>query len=198
MLNFTFEALEQARAARNRIRDFIVDVRSVKRDGLPNPEVTQLIEVSRSGFIAGLENDLNISESLASLFSLIEKANFLKNREGLSRADAKALEDFILELDKQVLGIEPTKIVKIISESVPVKVDPLKLHGTVPNVLISIDISSDLDPDIQKKVDARQKARAEKNFKLADQIRDELLREGILLEDTKDGVRWKKVGPQKP
>ncbi len=37
----------------------------------------------------------------------------------------------------------------------------------------------------------REKARREKDFRLADRLRDELLREGIQLEDTKDGVRWK-------
>jgi cysteinyl-tRNA synthetase len=51
-----------------------------------------------------------------------------------------------------------------------------------------------LGKGIQEKIDARQRARAEKNFKLADEIRRELLEAGIVLEDTKDGVRWKKAG----
>jgi cysteinyl-tRNA synthetase len=55
-----------------------------------------------------------------------------------------------------------------------------------------------LDEGIQQKIEARQRARAEKNFKLADEIREELLEAGILLEDTKDGVRWKRVGPARP
>jgi len=44
-----------------------------------------------------------------------------------------------------------------------------------------------------EKVNLREKARAEKNFKLADKIRDDLLAQGIVLEDTKDGIRWKIV-----
>ena len=52
--------------------------------------------------------------------------------------------------------------------------------------------ASDLSDEVLKKIEERQKAREEKNFALADQIRDELLQQGILLEDTKDGgVRWK-------
>ncbi len=48
-----------------------------------------------------------------------------------------------------------------------------------------------LPSKIIKKIEERQNARKEKNFKLADKIRDELLQKGIVLEDTKDGIRWK-------
>ena len=51
---------------------------------------------------------------------------------------------------------------------------------------------SGVEERIKQKIHLREKAREEKNFGLADQIRDELLEEGIILEDTKDGVRWKK------
>ena len=185
MLNFTFETLEQARAGRNRIRDFLIDLRDVKRAGPPNPEVTQLIETSRSGFIAGLEDDLNISESLAALFSLIEKANSLMAKSRIAQADALSLKSFVTEIDEKILMIEPTSVI--------LRIDSAKMQVTAGNVQIKVDVSGDLDPEIQKRVDARQKARAEKNYVLADEIRDELLREGILLEDTKDGVRWKKI-----
>jgi cysteinyl-tRNA synthetase len=49
-----------------------------------------------------------------------------------------------------------------------------------------------LAPDIMRKIEEREKARKEKDYQLADQIRNELLQKGIILEDTKDGVRWKK------
>ncbi len=49
-----------------------------------------------------------------------------------------------------------------------------------------------LDDDIQKLVDERQAARKNKDFARSDEIRDELLAQGIVLEDTPDGVRWKR------
>jgi len=49
-----------------------------------------------------------------------------------------------------------------------------------------------LPPDIMKKIGEREKARKRKDYKLGDQIRNELLQQGIILEDTKDGVRWKR------
>ena len=49
-----------------------------------------------------------------------------------------------------------------------------------------------LDDEIQKLIDARQEARHRRDFHRADEIRDELAERGIILEDTKDGVRWKR------
>ncbi len=50
-----------------------------------------------------------------------------------------------------------------------------------------------LDEEIEAMIEKRQAARKEKNFALADQIRDELLSKGIILEDTREGVKWKKA-----
>jgi cysteinyl-tRNA synthetase len=49
-----------------------------------------------------------------------------------------------------------------------------------------------LDDEIQSLIDERQDARHRRDFKRADEIRDELLNRGIILEDTKEGVRWKR------
>jgi len=50
-----------------------------------------------------------------------------------------------------------------------------------------------LDADIEALIEKRQAARKEKNFALADQIRQELLDKGIVLEDTREGVKWKRA-----
>jgi cysteinyl-tRNA synthetase len=49
-----------------------------------------------------------------------------------------------------------------------------------------------LESEIQALIDERQEARRRRDFTRADEIRDELLRRGIILEDTKDGLRWKR------
>jgi cysteinyl-tRNA synthetase len=49
-----------------------------------------------------------------------------------------------------------------------------------------------LDSEIQSLIGKRQEARRRRDFGRADEIRDELARRGIILEDTKDGVRWKR------
>ena len=50
-----------------------------------------------------------------------------------------------------------------------------------------------LDEDIEKLIEERQAARKARDFKRADEIRDELQAKGILLEDTREGVKWKRA-----
>ncbi len=50
-----------------------------------------------------------------------------------------------------------------------------------------------LDSDIEQLIEERQAARKAKNFARADEIRDELLAKGIVLEDTREGVKWKRA-----
>ena len=62
--------------------------------------------------------------------------------------------------------------------------------------VLGVDLKAkedDLDAHVQEMIEKRQQARKDKNFALADQIRDELLAEGIQLLDTREGVKWKKV-----
>ena len=50
-----------------------------------------------------------------------------------------------------------------------------------------------LDAEIEKLIEERQAARKARDFKRADEIRDELLAQGIILEDTREGVKWKRA-----
>ena len=51
----------------------------------------------------------------------------------------------------------------------------------------------EVSDEIKKLIDEREQARKNKDFEKADKIRNELKEKGIILEDTKEGVRWKKV-----
>ena len=51
-----------------------------------------------------------------------------------------------------------------------------------------------LDAEIEALIAERQDARARRDFARSDEIRDELAEQGIVLEDTKDGMRWKRKG----
>ena len=62
-----------------------------------------------------------------------------------------------------------------------------------PLGILQNSVKENLDEEIEKLIEQRQQARKEKNWALADKIRDELKDRGIVLEDTPQGVRWKKV-----
>jgi cysteinyl-tRNA synthetase len=70
-------------------------------------------------------------------------------------------------------------------------VDLLKRFDTVLNIF-GDDQREMLDSEIQNLIDERQEARRRRDFARGDEIRDELAGRGIILEDTKDGVRWKR------
>ena len=50
-----------------------------------------------------------------------------------------------------------------------------------------------LDSEVEDLIAKRQQARKDKNFALADEIRGQLLDMGIILEDTREGVKWKRA-----
>jgi cysteinyl-tRNA synthetase len=67
----------------------------------------------------------------------------------------------------------------------------LKSFDTVLNIF-GDEQREMLDSEIQNLIDERQEARRRRDFARGDEIRDELAKRGIVLEDTKDGVRWKR------
>jgi cysteinyl-tRNA synthetase len=181
LLNFTFEAVAQAQAVRQRLLDFVLALEEArKRPGTAEPvqNVRAAVEETRQKLIDGLGDDLNISPALAALFDLVKSGNKWM-AEGSLSGDAAVVLEFVKKIDEEILGIG-------ISAS-------LRAAGSFD----SASADSGLPVELQEKISARERARKEKNFKLADEIRSELLRQGIILEDTRDGVRWKRVGPLK-
>ena len=70
-------------------------------------------------------------------------------------------------------------------------IELLKSFDTVLNIF-GDELHEMLDSEIQNLIDERQEARRRRDFARGDEIRDELAGRGIILEDTKDGVRWKR------
>ena len=183
MLNFTFEALDQAVTARRRMGDFLVEVGAVPAGAPGGADVGPFIEAARAGFVSGLEDDLNIAEALAAVFTLIKSVNPLLVEGRVSRPAADALAAFFEEIEA-VLGFKPAPTARAAG-----RIDAR--NGTAgPEGLF--------ESAIQALIDERQRARAARDFPRSDAIRRELLDRGIVLEDTKDGVRWKRVAPPKP
>jgi cysteinyl-tRNA synthetase len=179
MLNFTFEALDQARTARQRIGNFLAELKAVPDRAGAGAPVDDLIKEARDGFAAGLDDDLNIAEGLAAVFTLIKNAYPLLVSGDVTREDAARIVAFFEDIDR-VLAIKPERAAAVSGT----------LGGTP-------EAEKRLEAEVEALIEARQKARAAKDFARADEIRRELLAMGIILEDTKDGLRWKKAGPPK-
>jgi len=160
VLNFTFEALDQAQAALRRIRDFLYELDSRPFPAGKGPEIPHILAEARAKFVEGLGDDLNISLALTALFELIKRINVLIKEDKLRADDAEETAALVHSLDLVLAVLPPQR------------------ETTIPD-------------ELMRKIQAREQARKNRNFKLADQLRRELGDAGLVLEDTKDGVRWK-------
>jgi cysteinyl-tRNA synthetase len=164
-LNFSFSSLKAAQKALDGLFDFVQRLNEVKEEKKNNKEVKTLIKKTKKEFKKNLDDDLNMPKALASFFKFIKAVNKLIEKNKLGQKDAKAVYKQIVEFDR-VFGFG------------------LKQKEQKQEVLLS--------EDIKYLVDEREKARKEQNWAKADAIRDQLLDEGIEVEDTSRGPRIKR------
>ena len=100
-LNFTFESIDGAKSALGRIDELVTKLKLITKEGSVSESVTTKIEAMKLGFKSGIENDLTLSTSLASLFELVREMN--KTILELNQADANTILDAFRNID-QVLG----------------------------------------------------------------------------------------------
>jgi cysteinyl-tRNA synthetase len=106
-LNFTFDGLDAAKAAVERLIDFKRRLQAV--DGPNhNPDFAEALKKAYEGFQVNLDDDLNISGALGEVFNFVKETNRLMSAGTLSKADAaKAIE--ALEKFDTVIGVLPKK-----------------------------------------------------------------------------------------
>jgi len=149
---FSMERLDEGRHSLKRLDACIHSLLHVKA-GEPYPELDQLIYDIKNGFTHAMDDDLNISEAMASTFKAIRKVNRLI----------------------QERNIDPDGVGKV-----------LEAFQSIDSVLKIFDFDDlSYDSSIQALIDQREKARQEKNWELADAVRDQLLSRGVVLQDEK-------------
>ena len=106
-LNFTFDGLDGAKAAVERLIDFKRNLQAV--DGADDsPDFAETLKKANDGFQANLDDDLNMSGALGEVFNFVKETNRLMAAGALSKADAaKAIE--ALEKFDTVIGVLPKK-----------------------------------------------------------------------------------------
>lgn len=171
MLNFTFDALSQAQESLSRIENFIHALTSSQFQKGETTEIAELVDNTVQKFKEGLCDDLNISLSLSAVFEMIKKANIDLQQNKILNKDKERLLSALSHLNT-VLGLAHV------------------------DEIITSRIQNLISEEQRTKINRREEARKAKDFVLADQLRKELLEEGILLEDTKDGPRWKCIQRQ--
>ena len=102
-LNFTFEGLKAAQSAIERLTIF--RERLLEADGEPaGEELKKLIRTTRMNFEAALDDDLNITKALATLFDFVREVNRMIDQGKVSGKEAKTVHDLMMDFDT-VLGV---------------------------------------------------------------------------------------------
>ncbi|HEY2858697.1 MAG TPA: cysteine--tRNA ligase [Terracidiphilus sp.] len=187
-LNFTFDGLVDATAAIDRLRTFNLRLSQGSFAEGSSPEIQATAEKARAEYFAALGNDLNTAEARAPIFDLLRASNtaidqgkfFSDDRDAVLRvlADFDAVFDVLQDRDA-----EPTRRALAWAEQA----------GKMDEVAADLTARFSLnDEEIEALVTERTIAKKQRNFARADHIRNELAEKGIILEDSKDGVRWKR------
>jgi cysteinyl-tRNA synthetase len=187
-LNFTFDSLVEASAAIDRLRTFHDRVAKGSFARGESEDIQVAVKKARVEYVEALANDLNTAEARAPIFDLLRVSNtaidqgkfFAGDREAVLAVlgDFDAVFDVIDDRDA-----EPTRRAVEWAEKAGRQAD------VAPELLARQGLT---DEAIEALVAERTQAKKHRNFARADQIRKELAEKGIILEDSKDGVRWKR------
>ena len=160
----------------------------------------ELMEASKNG----LERILNATDNLKHLIASVAAEEMsAEEKEAFSKTDAyveefeKAMDDDFNTADAIAAIFELVKLANVTAESGS-KAYAQQLLDIIVQLCDILGIITEkkeelLDDDIEALIEERQAARKAKNFARADEIRDLLADKGIILEDTRAGVKWKRA-----
>jgi cysteinyl-tRNA synthetase len=162
-LNFTIDGLKSAATAIERLRNFKLRLETDRYPEGVNEAVAERTAAASRTFVEALNDDLNTAEALGAIFEFVREANTaMDGHEFRSGNVAPALE-------------------------------LLARFDSIFDVLRPSARSGELgDGEVEALIAERTAAKKARDFARADQLRQELLAQGIILEDTKSGIRWKR------
>ena len=152
-ITFSKERLKEAKRSLKRLDSCIHSLIHIKPGASLYPELDQLLYDIKHGFKTALDDDLNMSAAMASIFNNVRTINKLTLENRLDPEGASKIIDTFRGID---------------------------------SVLKILDFKDDVhETDVQHLIEQRDRARREKNWDLADRIRDQLTARGITLKDPK-------------
>jgi len=162
-LNFTMDVLKAAGTSIERLRNFKLRLETGKFSEGTNPAIEERTAAALAAFEASLDDDLNTAEALAAVFEYIRDVNTAMDGGEFLAGDTAGALDLLARFDSIFDVLRP-----------------------------SAEVTGLTDQQIEVCIAERNAARKSRDFARADRIRAELLEQGIVLEDTKEGIRWKR------
>jgi cysteinyl-tRNA synthetase len=192
-LNFTFDGLIESTNAVDRLRTFNDRIRKSNWPDTPpaDDSLTNLIRKGDLEFTAALNNDLNTAEARAAIFDVLRAVNTAADQSRLTRFDAEETLALLNKFDS-IFAVLEDRDAELTRAALTWAEAEGRMADVSPEVLETFGTGSLTDAGIDALVAERAQAKQQRNFARADAIRNELLEKGILLEDSKEGVRWKR------
>ncbi len=187
-LNFTFEGLLQAQRSLERLRNFRSRLTMEIFPAGHNPVFETRASQARQALEDALDDNLNTAEALAALFDLVHDGNAAMDRGEFREGERAEVLDVLERWDRIFAMLDDADHAKLLRFGLAAPAGPQGAGEDGGGVLVAA-LS---DEEIEQRIAARNSARARRDFARADQIREELARAGVILEDTKAGTRWKR------
>jgi cysteinyl-tRNA synthetase len=187
-LNFTFDGLTEATNAIERLRTFSHRLTEATLTPGETPALRAAVETAQANYLAALANDLNTAEARAPIFDLIRTANTAIDQGQILAGDRDAILAVLASFDA-VFDVIADRDAEPTRRALEWAAQAGRMADVAPGLLAQQSLS---DEAIDALVAERTQAKRQRNFARADQIRKELAEKGIVIEDAKDGVRWKR------
>ena len=191
-MNFTFDGLTESANAIERLRTFARRMEAAARStALPlprNEELDVLVADKLAAYHAALENDLNTAEARAAVFDVVRAVNITLDNGTLGAGNLDRIQKLLADFDA-VFDILTDRDAAISRAAMEWARAEGREDEAAPEMMASLSLS---DEEIERLIAERTDARKRRNFARGDAIRNELAEKGVLIEDGKDGVTWKR------
>src|SRR4030088_3500214 len=188
-LNFTFDGLKQAAISVERLRNFRVRLTAGTFPAGAGNDMQVLASSTVERMRAALDDDLNTAQAQAAIFDMVRRANAAFDAGEIKKDDVPSLLEALAKFDEifAVLNDDDAPKLKQVFNWALAEGREKEISDELREMVRSAKLS---DANIEEKIAAMEAARRARDYKTSDAIRAQLTDAGVIVEITKDGVRW--------
>ena len=195
-LNFTFDGLKSAASSVEKLRNFRFRLTSTQFPAGATAQMAQLADETIAKMKSALDDDLNVAEAQAAIFDMLRKTNTALDaaaagQNNFRQDDVRPLLGALEKFDEifGVLKDDDLPKMKAILDWAKAEGREKEISPGLMDLAGSAQLS---DQQVNQKLAEMEAARKSRNFKTSDTLRSELTEAGIIVENTKEGVRWRR------